>query len=287
MSTGVTSPGFFSHQEVIADFSLFNAMIQITAIQLEVKDQSKQENLATVLRLLDEAPPADLLLLPELWPSGFFSFGSYRADSEEVDGPLVTALRQKVAEKATHAMIGSFVERDGDHFYNTSLLLGPDGGLLAKYRKIHLFGFQSQEKQLLTPGDEVTVVDLPWGRAGISTCYDLRFPELYRLMVDQGAIFFLVASAWPLARLSAWQLFNQARAHENLAYLISCNCAGASRGIAFAGHSMIVDPLGNILAQGGETGGYVTAEIDPELPIRVRKEFSALDDRVYRIIDER
>ncbi len=260
-------------------------MIRITAIQLEVKDQSKQDNLATVLRLLDEAPAADLLLLPELWPTGFFSFDNYRTDSEEVDGPLIIALREKIAEKAVHALIGSFVERDGDHFYNTSLLLGPDGRILARYRKIHLFGFQSREKQLLTAGGEVRVVDLPWGRASISTCYDLRFPELYRLMVDQGATFFLVASAWPLARLSAWQLFNQARAHENLAYLICCNCAGASQGNAFAGHSMIVDPLGNILAQGGETGEYVTAEIDPNLPIRVRKEFSALDDRVYRIID--
>jgi predicted amidohydrolase len=262
-------------------------MIRITAIQLEVKDQSKQKNLASVLRLLDEAPVADLLLLPELWPSGFFSFDSYRADSEEIDGPLITAVREKVAEKAVHTMIGSFVERDGDNLYNTSLVLGPDGDIFAKYRKIHLFGFQSQEKQLLTPGNEVTVVDLPWGRAGISTCYDLRFPELYRLMVDQGATFFLVASAWPLARLSAWQLFNQARAHENLAYLISCNCAGASRGIAFAGHSMIIDPLGKILVQSGEAGGYVTAEIDQELPTRVRKEFSALDDRIYRVIDRR
>lgn len=262
-------------------------MIRITAIQLEISDQSKQENLAMVLRLLDEAPAADLILLPELWPSGFFSFDSYRTDSEEVDGPLITALRHKVAKKATHTLIGSFVEHDRHHLYNTTLLLGPDGCILAKYRKIHLFGFQSKEKQLFSPGNEITVVDLPWGRVGISTCYDLRFPELYRLMVDQGATIFLVPSAWPLARLSAWQLFNQARAHENLAYLLSCNCAGANQGIAFAGHSMVVDPLGNILAQGGTEGGYITAEIDPDLPARARKEFPALDDRVYQVIDKR
>lgn len=262
-------------------------MIRITAIQLEVKDQAKGKNLDTVVRLLEEAPPADLLLLPELWPSGFFSFDHYQGDAEEVDGPLVTTLREKVAEKATPAMIGSFVERDGDRLHNTALLLGPDGGILAKYRKIHLFGFQSREKQLLSPGTEVTVADLPWGRVGISTCYDLRFPELYRLMVDQGATVFLVASAWPLARLAAWRLFNQARAHENLAYLVSCNCAGASRGIALAGHSMIVDPLGNILAEGGGDGEYVTGVIDSKQPGRVRREFPALDDRIYRILDKR
>lgn len=262
-------------------------MIRITAIQLDIRDRSKRENLDTVLHHLDEAPVSDLLILPELWPSGFFSFDSYLADSEEMDGPLITALRQKVADKATHAMIGSFVERDADRLYNTSLLLGPDGRILAKYRKIHLFGFQSREKQLLTPGSEITVADLPWGRAGISTCYDLRFPELYRLMVDQGATIFLVASAWPLARLSAWRLFNRARAHENLAFLVACNCTGASRGNTFAGNSMIVDPLGNILARGSEKGGYVTAEIDPDMAVRARKEFSALDDRVYRTIDKR
>jgi predicted amidohydrolase len=261
-------------------------MIRITAIQLEVKDRSKGENLDTVLRLLEEAPPADLLLMPELWPSGFFSFDSYRADSEEIDGPLISALRHKVAEKATCTMIGSFLEREGDAIYNTALLLGPDGRILAKYRKIHLFGFQSREKELLSPGAGVVVAELPWGRVGISTCYDLRFPELYRLMVDLGATVFLVASAWPLARLFAWQLFNQARAHENLSYLISCNCAGISRGVALAGHSMIVDPLGKILAEGGNDGEYVTGVIDPELPHRVRQEFPALDDRVYRILDK-
>lgn len=261
-------------------------MIRITAIQLEIGDRSKQENLDTVLRLLDDAPAADLILLPELWPSGFFSFDSYHADSEEVTGQLITALRHKIAEIATHTMIGSFVEYDHGRLYNTTLLLGPDGRILAKYRKIHLFGFQSQEKLLLSPGSEITVVDLPWGRVGISTCYDLRFPELYRLMVDQDATVFLVASAWPLARLSAWQMFNRARAHENLAYLFSCNCAGTNRGITFAGHSMVVDPLGNVLAQGGAAGGYVTAEIDPGLPLRVRDEFPALGDRVYRVVDK-
>ena len=262
-------------------------MIRITTLQLKIGDQSKQENLDMVLRRLDAAPSADLILLPELWPSGFFSFESYRTDSEAMDGPLITALRRKVAEKATHTLIGSFVENDGNHLYNTTLLLGPDGQILAKYRKIHLFGFQSKEKQLLSPGDQITVADLPWGRVGISTCYDLRFPELYRLMVDQGATIFLIPSAWPLARLSAWRLFNQARAHENLAYLLSCNCAGENRGIAFAGHSMVVDPFGNILTEGGTAGEYVTAEIDPALPLRARNEFPALDDRVYQVSEKR
>ena len=171
-----------------------------------------------------------------------------------------------------------------DHLYNAALLLGPDGEILAQYRKIHLFGYQSEERRLLTAGETPVVADLPWGKSGITTCYDLRFPELYRLMVDQGATFFLVPSAWPMARLEAWRLFNRSRAHENLAFLISCNCAGGGKETPFAGHSMIVDPAGTIVAEGSESGCFVTAEIDPERVLTVRKEFSALNDRVFAMI---
>jgi predicted amidohydrolase len=124
------------------------------------------------------------------------------------------------------------------------------------------------------------VTDTPWGICGFSTCYDLRFPELFRRMVDQGARLFLIASAWPLVRLEAWKLFNRARAHENLAFLISCNAAGFNDGKQYAGHSMIVDPLGQVVAQGGEQEELVSAEIDPGLVDTVRQDFSALDDRV-------
>ena len=99
-------------------------------------------------------------------------------------------------------------------------------------------------------------------------------------MVDQGASIFLVTSAWPLARLDAWRLFNRARAHENLAFLFSCNCSGKSDGKAFAGHSMVVDPGGDVLAEGGEAACFVSAEIDPERIRLVRDEFPALNDRV-------
>jgi predicted amidohydrolase len=110
----------------------------------------------------------------------------------------------------------------------------------------------------------------------------LRFPELFRRMVDQGAEVFLVASAWPLARVEAWRLFNRARAHENLAFLISCNCAGQNAGKHYGGHSMIVDPWGRVLAEGGQGGEIVTAEIDPGSVARARAEFPALSDRRLR-----
>ncbi|MFH1488159.1 MAG: nitrilase-related carbon-nitrogen hydrolase, partial [Pseudomonadota bacterium] len=219
---------------------------------------------------------------PEIWPVGFFRFDQYRTESEEVEGPIVQAFREKASERACHILMGSFVEREGSHLYNTSLLLAPSGRIIARYRKIHLFGYQSEEKKILTPGLEPVVPLLPWGPAGLSTCYDLRFPELFRKMVDAGAKFFLVVSAWPQVRSDAWTLFNRARAHENLAYLISCNCAGSNEGSRYAGHSMIVDPLGKVIAEGDDGECFISAELSPALVDAVRSDFPALDDRVFR-----
>ena len=176
--------------------------------------------------------------------------------------------------------MGSMVENDGGQFFNTSIFLNPRGNIDALYRKMHLFGYQSKETSILTPGQDVVVVDTPWGTTGFSTCYDLRFPELFRRMVDMGAKFFLVASAWPHIRLEAWKLFNRSRAHENLAFLISCNCAGANQGQKYAGHSMVVDPLGQVVAEGSDEEELVSARIDPEWVDTVRQDFPALEDRV-------
>ena len=255
--------------------------MRVTSIQLEMKDRAKEESLAYALNLLDRAPKSDLYLLPEIWPCGFFSFDRYRSDSEPIDGPLVRAFQEKAKERGSHILMGSIVEREGDHLFNTSVFLNPRGEIVGRYRKIHLFGYQSREKTLLTPGRDIVVVETPWGKMGLSTCYDLRFPEFYRRMVEQGATFFLVASAWAQVRLEAWSLFNKARALENLAYLFSCNCAGSNGNTEYAGHSMLVDPLGKVVTEGGEVQDYVSAEVDPGLVKAVRKDFPALDDRVF------
>lgn len=253
--------------------------MRVCSIQLAMSDQPKEKNVDHALALIDQAPSSDLILLPEIWPCGFFSFDRYKRDSEAIDGPLVTAFKAAARKRNCHIFMGSMVEKDGSRLYNTSILLNPVGEIAAHYRKIHLFGYQSAETTILNPGKDVVVTDTPWGKSGLSTCYDLRFPELYRRMVDKGATFFLVASAWPHVRLEAWRLFNRCRAHENLAFLISCNCAGADQGQRYAGHSMMVDPLGQILAEGAEEEQLVTAEIDPAQVDAVRQEFPALKDR--------
>ena len=255
--------------------------MRLTSIQLEIQDRDKGENLEHALNMVDQAPESDLIMLPEIWPCGYFSFDRYKTESEPLNGPIVQALQKKALEKKCHILMGSLVENDDGKLYNTTLLLDPAGEIIAKYRKIHLFGYQSDERKLLSPGTDITVRETPWGPAGFSTCYDLRFPEFFRLMLDAGAKIFLIPSAWPLARLDAWRLFNRARAHENLAFLFSCNCAGTNMGTTLAGHSMLVDPWGKVLAEGGEDECFVTAEVDPGLVDSARQEFHALRDRVF------
>ena len=256
--------------------------VRVTSIQLEITGRPKGEALHHVLEQLDRVPPSDLILLPEAWTCGYFCFDRYRSESEPMDGPTVTALREKAAALGCHVLMGSFIEKDGSDLFNTTVLLNPQGQIVARYRKIHLFGYRSQESRILKRGDEVVVAETPWGPAGLSTCYDLRFPELYRTMVDRGAVLFLVVSAWPHARLDAWRLFNRARAHENLSYLFSCNCAGSNEGTRYAGHSMFVDPLGTVIAEGDPGECLVSAEVDVGTVDSVRKEFPALADRVLR-----
>jgi predicted amidohydrolase len=262
-------------------FSVEMSPVRIASIQLAMADRPKAQNVEHALAVLDRVPAADLILLPEIWPCGFFAFDRYAAESEPLDGPTVAAFRRKARARRCHILMGSLVERNADGLFNTTVFIGPDGEIAACYRKIHLFGYQSDETKLLTPGREVVVADTPWGRAGFSTCYDLRFPELFRRMVDRGAEIFLVPSAWPLARIEAWRLFNRARAHENLAFLVSCNCAGGNAGKRYGGHSMIVDPWGKVLAEGGEGGEIVAAEIDVGQTAAARREFPALADRVF------
>lgn len=258
-------------------------MATVVSIQLALDDGlSKEERIEAVEALLSKEKGADLILLPESWPVGFFNFDAYGDSSEPLNGPTVARLGTRAKELGAYLLAGSFIEREGDKLYNTSLFFDPSGKLLATYRKIHLFGYGSRESEILTRGNQVVVVDTELGKVGLSTCYDLRFPELYRQMVDRGAEIFLVTSAWPYPRVEHWTVLNRARAIENQAYLISCNCGGTNCGKPFLGRSMVVDPWGTVLATAGDGYAVVRAEIDRSVVTACRQEFPPLRDRVLK-----
>jgi predicted amidohydrolase len=254
--------------------------MKIASIQLAVVENDKNAAVEKAAAAVLSCKGADLVILPEIWNVGFMSFDAYLKEAESRDGPTLGAMREAAATIGAHLHAGSFVEKDGDRFFNSSYLISPDGEVLANYRKIHLFGYQSKETEILTPGSSVTVVETSLGCLGLAACFDLRFPELFRRMVEKGAEIFLVCSAWPQPRLDPWRLFNRVRALENQCFLISANSVGHNCGVQFCGHSMIVDPWGKELAVGGDGEEILRAEIDIAQVSVARQEFPALASRV-------
>jgi predicted amidohydrolase len=254
--------------------------MKIASIQLAVVEDDKEAAIQKASDAVLRCKGADLVILPEIWNVGFMSFDAYLPQAEPRDGPTLNAVRKVAAKIGAHVHAGSFVEKDGDRHYNASYLVSPDGDVLATYRKIHLFGYHSRETEILTPGNSVTVVKTPLGVFGMATCFDLRFPELFRRMVEQGAEIFLVCSAWPQPRLDPWRLFNRTRALENQCFLISANSSGNNRGTTYVGHSMVVDPWGRIAAESGEKEEILRAEIDPAGVREAREQFPAIASRV-------
>jgi len=257
--------------------------MRVASIQLKVIEESKEKALEHASEMIRQCRGADLILLPELWNIGFMSFDRYRSEAETQEGPTLTLLRTLARELSCHLHTGSVVEKRGDRFYNSSFLLDPQGKIRGGYQKIHLFTYQSQEAEILTPGTSITVIPTEFGNFGLATCYDLRFPELFRKMLDQGAEFFLIASAWPAPRLEHWLLLNRTRALENLSCLISSNGVGMNRGTQFIGHSLVVDPMGQIITGSNEEECVVWAEVNRDIVQKARAEFPALKDRVFKI----
>jgi predicted amidohydrolase len=224
------------------------------------------------------------VVLPELWPIGAFAVDLVPVHAEPLDGPLCRSLAEVARRSGAWVFGGSFAERveggSGEvEYFNTSVVFAADGTLAGSYRKVHLFGFNGGETTVMTGGGEVVVVDAPMGCTGLATCYDLRFPELFRALVDAGAEAFVVPAGWPERRLAHWQVLARARAVENQAYVLACNEAGTHGGVPMAGHSMVVDPQGEILAEAGPGEEVLSVEIDPARVAAWRGAFPALDDR--------
>ena len=239
-------------------------------------DEALEDRVVRVCRLIRDQTGADLVVLPELWPNGGFAYDSWEAGAQPVDGPTVSAVREAVRDLGVTTHIGSFVERDeASRLFNTSLLIAADGAVLATYRKVHLFGFGEGEPKLMTAGDGPVV----HGTMGLATCYDLRFPEMFRALLDSGAEVVLMPAAWPAKRIHHWQLLAQARAVENQCYVLACNTAGTHAGVPMGGHSMVVDPWGEVLAEAGDDEEVLIVDIEPELVRRTRSSFPVLADR--------
>jgi predicted amidohydrolase len=272
--------------------------MRVAAVQLNSTDD-KDRNLERAARLTAEAAAAgaDLVALPEKW--NLLGDGeALAAGAEPLDGPSIEAATSWAVDLGVHLLAGSIAEQsaDADRLHNTSTLISPEGDVVAAYRKIHMFdvdveGVAYRESDREQPGDEIVLAPAGDLVLGLTVCYDLRFPELYRILAVRGATALTVPSAFtePTGR-DHWDVLLRARAIESQAFVLAPNQVGdAPPHYRSYGHSMIVDPWGIVLAEAPAGEGFVAADLDLDRQRRIRAELPSLASRrpdAYRWPDE-
>lgn len=232
---------------------------------------------------------SDLIVFPEMWTTGF----NWKRNKE-------IAIKQEevleqIADMAKESRLwinGSMLTlNDNGEVSNTSILYSPDGERAAIYNKVHLFSFHGEDKHM-APGSGLATAETPWGKVGLSICYDIRFPELFRSYALQGVKMILCPIAFPHPRLEHWSILSRARAIENQCYMVSTNQVGLSEPskkgeIRFFGHSAIINPWGEAVVEGNDTDEVLlTATVDMEMVEDVREKMKVFQDRkpgVYQL----
>lgn len=265
--------------------------MELALAQLGLEAGDVDDNVERALEAIREAAArnVDLVVLPEIFNVGYFAFDLYTRYAEPLEGPTLLRIAEAAAEEDVGVLAGSIVEDLAgtesaetpaeEGLANTSVFFDREGRRRAIYRKRYLFGYESEEAELLVPGESLGLADFEGFTLGMTTCYDLRFPELYRDLAEAGATLIAVPSAWPYPRVEHWQLLSRARAIENQLYVATCNGTGEFEGTTLLGRSTVFDPWGTVLASSHDEPALVTAEIDPDRVASVREEFPAWRDR--------
>ncbi len=247
-----------------------------------------EPNLATACELACAAGKAgaQLIALPEnvnvMEPDKTLLKEKARPENQDIG---LKTFRELARQIGVWLLLGSLViKRSGDKLANRSFLIDADGAVVARYDKIHMFDVnlggaeRHRESASYEPGDRAVVAELPWGRLGMTICYDLRFPHLYRSLAHGGASFVSIPAAFTRVTGAAhWHVLQRARAIENGCYVFApAQCGDHAGGRQTFGHSLIVDPWGEVLTDGGEKVGFVTADIDPSKVVEARRKIPAL-----------
>jgi predicted amidohydrolase len=262
--------------------------LRVACVQMS-SGTAKADNLATAERLVARAAAtgADLVVLPEKW-NAIGSVDTLRANAEPLEGESVQALQGWAREHGITLVGGSITEiREGrEKLSNTCVVIDPDGELVAAYRKIHMFdvevgGHVYRESEAEEPGEETVVCTGEGWRLGLTVCYDLRFPELYRVLALEGAELITVPAAFTLyTGRDHWEVLLRARAIENQCFVAAANMWGTHEGGKESwGHSAIVDPWGVVLAVAPDEDTVISAELDRGVLERIRRELPSLANR--------
>jgi predicted amidohydrolase len=256
-------------------------MLTISLLQMDIAIGQPDVNFAHLETLLQQAVSAqvkpDVIIFPEMWNTGYALEEIHQlADREGVrTRELISGF---AAKHQVHVIAGSIADKQAEKVRNTIYIFDRVGNLVTDYSKIHLFRLMDEEKYL-SAGDELCSFELEGIPAGAMICYDIRFPELARKLALNGAQILFVPAEWPHPRLHHWRTLLMARAIENQMYVVSCNRVGRSGSTEFFGHSMVIDPWGEILVEGGEAEEILYATIDLGEVQRVRNKIPIFEDR--------
>ena len=260
--------------------------MRVSVIQMNIVLGDPEVNREQASKLIQKAAEdkPDVIVLPEMWNTAYsLDILERVADRDgQPSGDLISALSR---ETGINVVAGSVSDLREGKAYNTAYVFDRLGRRVADYSKVHLFRLMDEEKYL-APGDKPSTFELDGVRCGLIICYDLRFPELTRTLALDGARILFVPAEWPQPRLSHWRILNQARAIENQMFVVSCNRVGAKGDTIFFGHSMIIDPWGEIVSEGGEDGAIISAELDLDLVEKARARIPVFSDRapgVYKL----
>ena len=261
--------------------------MNVGLIQIGAQEE-KEKSLALAEEYILKAAGsgADIIMLPEMFncPYNTENFPIY---AEPEGGPCWTRMSDAARNCGKYLIAGSMPECDSKgRVYNTSYVFGPDGNQLAKHRKMHLFdiavkgGQFFRESETLTAGDQVTIFDTEFGRFGVMICYDIRFPELSRLIALQGAVMIFVPACFNMTTGPAhWELAFRARALDNQVFMAGCSQARQNSGYISYGHSLVTSPWGDVVGKMDEREGLLVCEIDPDQVRKVREELPFLKQR--------
>jgi predicted amidohydrolase len=250
--------------------------ITITLVQMNVSLGCPEKNLARVEKLLEPVnKSSDIILLPELWSSGY---DYERFTQLAATTPAMLEQMAKIAETKDSYIGGSLVESNNGNFYNTFFLITPKGKCLAAYRKIHLFSLMDEERYF-SAGQKPCLIEICGHPVGLMTCYDIRFPELSRTLALQGAQLLLVCAQWPRPRTAHWRTLLKARAIENQLFIAACNRIGQGCEHHYPGNSAIFDPWGETTLRAPQRQGAFSTTINFTKVKEVRQTIDCFNDR--------
>lgn len=257
------------------------AQLHIALIQANIEIGNVNANMNQMLGMMEKAVSAetkpDVIVLPEMWNTGY-ALDQIQELADPMGQETSTMLSDFARKHRIQVVGGSVAERIEDDIYNSMYVFNRNGEQVAKYSKIHLFRLMDEEKHLQA-GQHTVTFDLDEIKAGASICYDIRFPELSRTLALGGAQVLFVPAEWPHPRLHHWRTLLMARAIENQMYVVACNRVGTSGDTNFFGHSMVIDPWGEVIAEGDEQEAVLTCTLDCNLPDEVRGRIPVFEDR--------